>query len=66
VSKEGSSRSCKRRCWRASSEKEHLAILKKSSRRRNRRSGFAEETIAKSRQPLDLRKVAQGLEDQSR
>jgi hypothetical protein len=38
----------------ASSEKEHLAILKKSSRRRNRRSGFAEET-AKSRQPLDLK-----------
>jgi hypothetical protein len=42
------------------SEKEHLVILKKSSRRRNRRSGFAEE-IAKSRQPSDLRKVAQGL-----
>jgi hypothetical protein len=40
---EGSSRSCKRRRWRVSSEKEHLAILKKSSRRRNRRSGFVEE-----------------------
>jgi hypothetical protein len=34
---ECSSKSCKCRCWRASSEKEYLAILKKSSRRRNRR-----------------------------
>jgi hypothetical protein len=43
-----------------SSEKGTLSLLKKSSRRRNRRSGFAEET-AKSRQPSDLGKVAQGL-----
>jgi hypothetical protein len=39
-----------------SSEKEHFSLLKKSSRRRNRRSGFTEETL-KSRQPLDLGKL---------
>jgi hypothetical protein len=40
---EGSSRRCKCKCQRTSSEKGYLPILKKSSRRRNRRSGFAEE-----------------------
>jgi hypothetical protein len=34
---ECSSKSCKCMCWRASSEKEYLVILKKSSSRRNRR-----------------------------
>jgi hypothetical protein len=43
VSKKVSSRVCKRRHQRASSEKEHLAILKKFSKRRDRRLGFAEE-----------------------
>jgi hypothetical protein len=57
---EGSSRVCRRRRWRESLEKKHLAISKKSSRRRIDGQD-SQKKPAKSRQPLDLRKVAQGL-----
>jgi hypothetical protein len=62
---EGSSRSLQAQAWRASLEKKHLAISEKSSRRRNRRSGFTEET---SEVPSAVRsqEVAQGLSLASR
>jgi hypothetical protein len=58
--KEGSNRVCRRRRWRESLEKKHLTISKKSSRRRID-SQDSQKKLAKSHQPLDLRKVVQGL-----
>jgi hypothetical protein len=51
--------SCRRRLGEQVSE-ETLSHPREISRRRNRRSGFIEET-AKSRQSSDLRRVVQGL-----
>jgi hypothetical protein len=58
---ECSSKSCKCRCWRASSEKEYLAILKKSSRRKESTVRILTEKIDEIPSAVRSREVAQGL-----